>query len=198
MHRPIIRQHQLAIAVSRALVVDVVLRHLDEPLVLAEAPLLHVDAAPAPVVDPVDVLLRLQDHPGVLGVVRQRRVDEGVVVVDEGVGPVEVRFRLEPTEAVVAAATLVQREGVLHAVVVQEVGGVVVEVVVLVAPEVPLQHLAGLDADAVGGAFAGGKVRPRDDVGHGGFAVAECGAQVVAVGAGDWSFADEAGRPFGC
>ena len=84
---------------------------------------------------------------------------------------------------------------------VQPVGGVVVVVVVLVAPVVSLDDLSGLDAVAAAAVLAvsvslalidlflssgesllAGFVRR--------FAVAECGAHVVAVRAGPWTFAD--------
>ena len=81
---------------------------------------------------------------------------------------------------------------------VQEVGGVVVVVEVFVAPEMSLQDFAGFNANAVGGAFARGEICSRCDVSLCGLAVAKCGAQVVAGGARDRSFADEAGDPVGC
>lgn len=135
---------------------------------------------------------------------RDRRVHKRPIILRRGM-PLAVRCRVEVSRGVIAAAVLVLREGVFHAVVVHEVGGVVVVVVVFVTPEVALEDLAGLDAVAAGRVLAVA-VAGRDDlsgfeVGHafvGCFAVAECSAGVVAVGAGEGAFADEAGDVFGC
>ena len=133
-----------------------------------------------------------------------RRVHKRPVILRRGM-PLAIGGRVEVSRGVVPAAVLVLREGVFHAVVVHEVGGVVVVVVVFVAPEVALEDLAGLDAVAAGCvlavAVAGGEDLSSFEVGHafvGRFAVAECGARVVAVGAGEGAFADEAGDVFGC
>ena len=204
LHRRIHRQQQLRIAVTGAHVIDILLRHLDEPLAIVQPALLGQLELAAPVGDPVDVHLLLVDGPAVLGVAGERGVDEGVVVL---VGDVHeaVGLRLEVAGGVVAAAVLVLREGVLHAVVVQEVGGVVVVVEVLPAPEVSLEHFPGPDPVAARRVLAvfGAVVEvkcflPRHQLRQRGFAVAECGAQVVAVGAGDWTFADEAGDVVRC
>lgn len=133
------------------------------------------------------------------------------------------------SRSVVSAAVLVLGKGVFHAVVAQEVGGVVVVVEVFVAPEMSLYDFAGLKAVAAGGHLAvvsavgyvgtfswcevrysglavvisivdgyHSWIRSGCDIRKGGLAVAECGAQIVAVRAGDWTFTDEAGDIIGC
>ena len=72
---------------------------------------------------------------------------------------------------------------------------------VFVAPVMPLNDFARLDAVAAARvlAIAISIIYPLlFEVRCGGFAVAECGPHVVAVGAGDWTLADEAGDVFGC
>ena len=159
---------------------------------------------PSPVRDPIEIRLLLVNGPGMLLVTRDRRVHKRPVILRRGM-PLAIGGRLEVSRGVVPAAVLVLREGVFHAVVVHEVGGVVVVVVVFVAPEVALEDLAGLDAVAAGCvlavAVAGGEDLSSFEVGHafvGCFAVAERGARVVAVGAGEGAFADEAGNVFRC
>lgn len=80
-------------------------------------------------------MLHLLDDPFVQVVVRERRIHEVDVVV-QGFSVVRVvGFRVELSGCVVAASVLVLGEDVFHAVVVEEVGGVVVGVEVFVAPE---------------------------------------------------------------
>ena len=83
---------------------------------------------------------------------------------------------LEVSGAVVAASVFVGGEGVLNAQVVQEVGGVVVPVVVLVAPDMPLDDFVGLDAAVAAGQVAG---YPFGEVGR----VSECRLAVAVCGA---------------
>lgn len=113
-----------------------------------------------------------------------------------------VGLRIELSRCVVSASVLVLGEDVFHAVVVEEVGGVVVVVEVFVAPEMAFQEFVGLDTAGANGVFARVIsilwIASWYEVRHGGFAVAECGAQIVAVRAGDWSFADEAGNVIRC
>lgn len=141
-----------------------------------------------------------------------------------------LRLWVKSSRSVVSASVPVLGKGVFHAVVVQEVGGVVVVVEVFVPPEMSLYDFAGLKAVASGGHLAvvsSGFENPRFipwyevrhsglaivsflvagarswvgswcDVRECGLAVAECGAQIVAVRSGDWTFTDEAGDIFGC
>ena len=202
--RRIHRQYQLLITVTRTLIIHILPRHLNQPLLLIQPPPLMLQQFPAPVRDPIEICLLLVNGPGMPLVARYGRVLKRPIILRGGM-PLAVRSRHEVSRGVVPAAVLVLREGVFHAVVVHEVCGVVVVVVVFVAPEVALEDLAGLDAVAAGCVLAVA-VAGRDDLarfegGHafvGGFAVAECGAGVVAVGAGERAFADEAGDVFGC
>ena len=142
-------------------------------------------------------------------VTRYRRVCECPVTRRTHRVPVAIRRRFELAGSVVAAAVLVLGEGVFHAVVVYPVRGVVVVVVVLVAPEVSLDDFSGSDAVAAAAVLAvvvslsmiPGFLSSCESVLASfvcRFAVAECGAQVVAVRAGPWTFADEALNVFGC
>lgn len=188
----------------RALVNDIFSRHLDQALVLTQPSLLLMKQFSPPIDDPVDIHLLLVHSPAMQVVIGKRRIRKGYVIHEAGV--IETfGARLEVSGRVVSASVLVLGKGVFHAVVVQEVGGVVVVVEVFVAPEMPLDDFAGLDAIAAGGAFAVAQsiiliswCDFRRGVRQGGFAVAECGAQVVAVRAGDWTFADESGDECGC
>ena len=143
-------------------------------------------------------------------VTRYRRICERVVILHAHHGKA-IGHGLEAAGGVVAAAVLVLGEGVFHAVVVHPVGGVVVVVVVLVAPEVSLDDLSRLDAVAPAAVFAlavavslvvsfllssGESVVHARFVGR--FAVAECGAQVVAVGARPGTLPDKAFDVVGC
>ena len=198
------RQYQLLITITRALIIHILPRHLNQPLFRIQPPMLVLQQFPAPIRDPIEIRLFLVNGPGMLLMSRDRRVHKRPIILRRGM-PLAVRCRVEVSRGVIAAAVLVLREGVFHAVVVHEVGGVVVVVVVFVTPEVALEDLAGLDAVAAGRMLAVA-VAGRDDlsgfeVGHafvGCFAVAECGTGVVAVGAGEGAFADEAGHVFGC
>lgn len=87
--------------------------------------------------------------------------------------------------------------------------GVVVVVEVLVAPEVSLDDFPGSDAVAAGAVLAVSVslsviyffLSPCESVLARfvcRFAVAECGAQVVAVRAGQWTVTDKAFDVFGC
>ena len=181
LHRRIHRQHQLRIAVMRALVIHIFPRHHNQPLVLTQPPLLLPGQVPAPVFDPVDIQLLLVHGPAVQVVARERRVREGPVVFELGVVVGGEGFRLEVSGGVVSASVPVSGKGVFHAVVVQEVGGVVVVVEVFVAPEVSLDDLARSQAVAAGGPLAVAlpvvdDVTPWHEVRQEGFAVAECGA----------------------
>lgn len=219
LDRLIHRQDQLLVAVPGARLIHKLPRHDDQPLIRPQPSLLHLEHLPAAVHDPVEVRLLLVDDPAVLGVAGDGRVGEGPVVEGRAV-EVGLGRGLEVAGAVVAAAVLVLREGVLHAVVVHEVGRVVVVVVVLVPPVVALQDLPGLDAVAAPAVLPVPVARRQhlslrlglvpgygdvgvglEAVGHavvGGFAVAVRRAQVVAVRAHDGAFADEAGGVGGC
>lgn len=91
-----------------------------------------------------------------------------------------IGLRVELSRSVVSASMLVLRKDVFHAVVIQEVGGVVVVVEVFVAPEMALEEFVGLDTATAHRVFAGVIsilwVASWYEVRHGGFAVAECGA----------------------
>ena len=123
--------------------------------------------------------------------------------------PVAIGRRFELAGSVVAAAVPVLGEGVFHAVVVNPVRGVVVVVVVLVAPVVSLDDLSGLDAVAAAAVLAVSVSLSRIYLFLSScesvltrfvcrFAVTECGAQVVTVRAGPWTFADKAFDVIGC
>ena len=147
-------------------------------------------------------LLEIRD-PGALVGVRYRRVGGGGVVVQKRPG------RRSPG-LFVAAAVAVRGGGVFHAVVVHEVGGVVVGVEVSVAPVTSLPggfHQVGCRRRrprAVPNVAIVALISRRERalvplralvLLEGRFAVAECGAQVVAAGVSVWSFADEAVDP---
>ena len=87
-------------------------------------------------------------------VTRYRRVNECPVVLRAHGVPVAIGRGLELTGSVVAAAVPVLGEDVFHAVVVYPVRGVVVVVVVLVAPEVSLHDFSGSDAVAAAAVLA--------------------------------------------
>ena len=140
---------------------------------------------------------------------RYRRVYECPVILRTHSVPVAIGRRVELAGRVVAAAVLVLGEGVFQAVVVHPVRAVVVVVVVLVAPEVSLDDLSGSDAVAAAAVLAVSVSLSRIYLFLSScesvlarfvcrFAVAECGAHVVAVRAGPWTFADEAFNVIGC
>ena len=203
LNRLIHRQQHLRLTVMVAFIIHPLLRHLNQPLIPPQPPLLIHPQDPPPLKDPVDIELPLLHRPAVQLVTRYGRVYEFKVILQPHHVPVAVGRRVELAGSVVAAAVPVLGKGVFHAVMIHPVRGVVVVVVVLVAPEVSLDDFSGLDAVAAAAVLAvsvalsliylflsagesvlAGFVRR--------FAVAECGAHVVAVRAGPWTFADKA------
>ncbi len=155
--------------------------------------------------------------------IRQRRVRKAPVILILRV-PVTIGRRHEFAGSVVAASVSVLRKGIFHAVVVEEVGSVVVVVEIFVAPVMSLNDFARLDAATALAVLAlavsvAGSLSPFDaatapavlavavsvadslsrfDGINGCFAIAERGAQVVTVRAGEWALADVTRNPVGC
>ena len=166
-----------------------------------------------PLHDPIDIELPFVHRPGMQLVARYGRECEYEVILRTHRVPVAIGRRVELAGSVVAAAVLVLGEGVFHAVVVHPVCGVVVVVEVLVAPEVSLDDFSRLDTVAAAAVltvsvtlsliyffwlsnpFCESLLLARSECR---FAVAECGAQVVAVRPCPWTFADEAFDIIGC